>query len=224
MLSSAGCYNRPVNLGPVQLRRDPHESAEDPSAYMARLEELAEVLHGIPWMLGGGLAIPVTIGRFYRKHFDLDIVFPVEAFADVEAAMRRAAFRLWTYFPFSLFGRMRSSIHLPVRASGWLARRRMRKLKFRDASGRRQAPHLLSVIEAYPYRIENECLVTCDGRHRIPLIHPIVGHRHRTRRGHEIACFDLSYVAYFKVLKREPKHAVDLDVIRATKSLTQAQQ
>jgi hypothetical protein len=207
-----------VRIGPWQLRRDDPDSAEDPSAYMDRLEELAEVLHGLPWMLGGGLAIPVTLGRFYRSHYDLDIVFPVEAFPDIEAAMRRASFQLWTYFPFSLFGRVRSAIHLPVRAGGWIAQRRMRKLKFRDASGQRRRPHLLSLIECYPYRLEDNCIVTCDGRHRIPLIHPIVGHRHTTSRGHEIACFDLSYVAYFKVLKREPKHAEDLNVIRRART------
>jgi len=202
-----------VRLGSADLRQDTPPCAEAHARYWDRLHELAAVLDGVPWLLAGGLAIPVTLGRFYRDHFDIDIIFPLEAFEVVEERMRAGGFRLWTYFPYSLFGRARGALHIPVRAGGWLARRRMRKLKFRDASGRRKPPHLLSVIEALPYRIENGQYVTCDGRHRIPMAAPLRGHRYTTPAGHHIDCYHLSYVAYYKHLKTEPKHGEDLAVI-----------
>lgn len=173
------------------------------------------MLDGLPWALAGWLAIPVTIGRFYRPHYDVDIIFPHEAFGDVEQAMRAADFGLWTYFPFSLFGRVRGALHVPVTSSGPIVRRRTRKLKFRDASGRRRAPHLLSLIEALPYRIESDHIVTSDGRHRIPMQVPVIGHRHRTPSGYEIPCYHLHYVAYYKYPKTEPKHAEDLAIIES---------
>jgi hypothetical protein len=204
----------------IALRRDGAPVAEDPAAYRDRLAELAGILHGIPWMLAGGLTIPVTLGAFYRPHFDVDIAFSIEEFPRIECAMQRAGFQLWTYFPMSLFGACRTSLHVPVRADGRLARWRMRKLKFRDASGRRPVPHLLAIVEALPFRVVDGVLTTCDGRHRLPLDRPLVGHRTTTACGHEIACLDLHYVARLKKSKSEPKHWLDLAVLNDSRYVT----
>jgi hypothetical protein len=195
-----------------RIQRSEQPSAEEPSAYLARLEELASILQGIPWLLAGGLTIPLRLGRFYRRHYDVDVAFPVEAFPDVDRAMRRAGFYLSTHFPMSLHGRLRFAVSVPLRHDGWLARRRPRKLKYRDESGARAAPHLLSAVEALPYRIEDGCLRTSDGRHRLPLVRPLAGHRARAG-SHEIDCLDLHYVAALKRGRGESKHALDLSVV-----------
>jgi hypothetical protein len=170
------------------------------------------MLQGLPWFLAGGLAIPVTLGRFYRRHHDVDIAFPVDAFPEVETAMQRAGYALWTYFPMSLFGACRAALLVRIHATGALARWRPRKLKFHDASGARPRPHLLQVIEALPYRVVDGCFATCDGRHRVPLDRPLAGCTVLTPA--PIQCLDLHYVARLKQGRREPKDLLDLDVIR----------
>ena len=180
--------------------------------YLQRLGELAGVLSGIPWLLAGGLTIPLRLGRFYRRHYDVDVAFPVESFGDVDQAMRGAGFSLSPHFPMSGHGRFRFAVSVPLRHDGWLARRRPRKLKYRDATGMRAAPHLLAAVEALPYRIEDGCLRTCDGRHRLPLVRPLAGHRAQVG-SHEIQCLDLHYVSALKRGGGDPKHALDLSVV-----------
>lgn len=202
-----------MRLGKVEFSRDLSPVAEDPRHYASRLAELARILHGVPWMLAGGLAVPVTLGSFYRQHFDVDIAFPLDAFPHIEHAMSQGGYYLSTYFPVSLFGTARSALHVPVSSTGALARRRTRKLKFRDGSGRRPPPNLLAVIEALPFRVVDDWFVTCDGRHRLKLDRPLVGHRMQTSDGNEVPCLDLHYVSRMKKLKSEPKHWLDLAVI-----------
>lgn len=193
----------------VELYRPP--VAEDPSVYWDRLSELAAILDGLPWALAGGLAVPVTTGSFYRRHYDVDIIFPWAAMPEIEAAMRRARFELRTHFPFSFFKMLRGALHVSVSSTGALVRRRMRKLKFRDTSGRRHLP--FAIVEAFPYWIEDGMMISCDGHQRVPLTKPLIGYRHVTPGGPEIPCHDLDYVAACMRGRREPKHARDLSVI-----------
>lgn len=194
------------------VQRAATPSAEDPSAYLGRLGKLAAILNGIPWILAGGLAIPLTLGAFYRRHYDVDVAFPAGAFEDVDRAMRSAGFYLSTHFPMSVHGRLKFSVTVPLRHDGWLARRRPRKLKYRDTDGAGPTPNLLASVEALPFEIADGCLRTCDGRHRLPLVRPLVGHRARVG-SHVIDCLDLHYVAALKRRCRDPKHALDLSVV-----------
>lgn len=171
------------------------------------------MLDGIPWLLAGGLAIPVTLGRFYRAHSDIDVAFPLEELPRVDVALRRAGYYLTTSRPMSFFGKLRFALSVPVRADGPFVRYRPRKLKYRDGTGARRAPHLLSVIEVLPYRVVDGVWTTCDGRYRFPVVRPLAGHRTRTPAGHEIACLDLHYVGEIKKRIPEPKHSIDLAVI-----------
>jgi hypothetical protein len=202
-----------MKLGHLSLLRGATPPAEGVGHYPARLDELASLLHGLPWLLAGGLTVPLTLGRFYRRHYDVDIAFPVEEFRAVHRAMRRGGYYLSTYFPLSLFGRLRFALSVPIDPDGWLARHRPRKLKFRDDTGRRCAPHLLSIVEALPYRVVDGSFTSLDGRQRIPLDRPLAGHRFTTASGREITCLDLHYVAVLASQRHHPKHALDLTVI-----------
>ena len=201
------------DLRRIQLLRDGQGPSEDPSLYPKRLGELAEMLAGIPWMLAGGLAIPMTLGRFYRRHYDIDVVFPVEEFSRVDLALRGSGYFLTTYRPMSIFGRMRFALSVPIRSDGFFVRHRPRKLKYRDGTGARRRPNLLAVVEALPYRIADGCFASCDGRYRFPLVRPLEGHRVETPAGHTIACLDLHYVGEIKKRTIAPKHTLDLAVI-----------
>jgi hypothetical protein len=202
-----------MRLGRYELYRSERQAIDDPSLYMERLDELAGILEGIPWVLAGGLTIPLTLGAFYRRHYDVDVAFPVEAFPAIDGAMRRAGYYLSTYFPMSWFGRFRFALSVPVRANGWLVRRRPRKLKFKEKGGGHGPPHLIASIDALPYRITNGRFVTCDGRFDFPLVRPLVGHHLATPRGYDIACLHLHYVGAIKETIAQPKHSLDLEVI-----------
>jgi hypothetical protein len=204
----------------IRLLRDGVRPAEASSHYMERLGELARILAGIPWLLAGGLSIPLTLGRFYRRHYDIDVAFPLEEFPRVDDAMRRAGYYLTTNRPLSLFGALRCSLSVPVRVDGPFVRHRPRKLKYRDATGTRGHPNLLAVVEAMPYRIVDGCFASCDGRYRIPLVHPLEGHRIVTPAGHTIACLGLHYVGETKKRAPDAKHTMDLAVIAARREPT----
>jgi len=181
--------------------------------YPERLSELAGILDGIPWLLTGGVTIPLRLGEFYRRHGDIDVAFPVEAFADIDRAMRAAGFYLARGMPMSFFGRMRFSVCVPIRCDGWFVRHRPRKLRYLDDTGARTRPHLLTRVDAFPYRITDGRFTTLDGRYEFPLDRPLVGHRFRTAGGHEISCLDLHFVAEIKRRTGDPKHALDLSVV-----------
>ena len=202
-----------MQIGRYQFEFGADEPAEDPVDYPARLDELAGTLRGLPWLLAGGLTIPLQIGGFYRTHSDIDVAFPVESFPEVATAMARAGYYLSTYFPMSFFGHGRLAINVPVREDGWLVRRRMRKLRFLDGTGRRRAPHLLQAIDALPYRIVDGNFASCDGRYRFPLVRPLAGYRMTTQSGDRIECLDLHYVTRFKRGLDGPKHALDVSVV-----------
>ena len=204
----------------VRIVRDGRRFAHDSSRYRERLSELAAVLDGIPWLLAGGLAIPMTLGRFYRDHSDIDVAFPVEEFPRLDAAMREAGYYLSTSRPMSLFGALRCALSIPVSATGTFVRRRPRKLKYRDHTGARPAGQLLSVVEVMPYRVVDGVWTTCDGRFRVPLARPLAGYRTKTSAGHEIACLDLHYVGEVKKRIADPKHTLDLAVIAAQREPT----
>ena len=203
-----------MKFGRYELYRSERDAVDEPSRYMRRLADLAQILDGIDWVLAGGLAIPLTLGGFYRRHYDVDVAFPVEEFPRVEAAMARAGYYLSTYFPMSVFGRMRFAASIPITWESRLVRRRPRKLKFRELSAVEREPHLITEVDALPYRIENGRFVTCDGRYDFPLERPLVGHRLQTSRGHQIACLNLHYVGAIKETIDHPKHTLDLKVIR----------
>jgi len=193
-----------------------HEAqvAESPAVYAERIGELAAILDGLPWILGGGLAIPFTRGDFHRAHTDIDLLFEDRHFPLIEAAFARHGYELWQHYAMSFFGAFSGAWHVRLHHDSFLARIRRRKLKFRDARGGRQKPHLLAAIDALPFRIEDGVLQTCDGRHRFALKHPMVGHRAQSAAGHEIPCLHFEYVARLKGTRRDPKDIQDFALIR----------
>jgi hypothetical protein len=159
------------------------------------------------------MTIPLQIGGFYRAHVDIDVAFPVESFPEILSAMEQAGYYLATYLPMSFFGLRRRALNIPVRHDGWLVRRRPRKLRFLDATGTRTAPHLLASIDCFPYRIEDGCFASCDGRYRFPLVRPIAGHTFTTTGGDSISCLDLHYVTRIKQMLPGAKHALDVSMV-----------
>lgn len=176
------------------------------------ISDIAAILDGIPWVLGGGLAVPMTLGSFARYHDDVDLLFDDAVFPQVEAAFARAGFALWQRFPMTFFGAWPGAIELRVHQGDLLPRLRRRKLQFhRDGA----APlGVLRTVDALPFRIVDGVLCTCDRRQRVPLTLPLVGYVARTPAGHAVPCLHLSYVAILKGGRREPKDLLDYARIR----------
>lgn len=195
-------------------RGDEPRSEADPSQLPAAIEELAEILDGLPWVLGGGLAIPFTRGSFHRPHADVDVLFEDRHFPEIAAAFAHRGFELWQHYTMSLFGAFGGRLHIRVHPSHPLARIRRRRLKFRDLSGRRAASDLLVAVDALPFRLVDGMLCTCDGRHRFALTRPVVGYRAQTAAGYEVPCLDFEYVARLKGPRRDPKDLQDFTIIR----------
>lgn len=198
----------------IRWRWRESKQAEPPDAYAERIGELADILDGVPWVLGGGLAIPFTRGEFHRVHTDVDLLFEERHFPAIHEAFVARGYELWQHYTMSLFGAFTGAVHVRLRPDSLLARIRRRKLKYRDATGRRGPSHLLASVDALPYRIVDGQLRTCDGRHRFSLVRPVVGHRARSAAGHEIPCLDLEYVARLKGPRREARDIVDFALIR----------
>ncbi len=202
-------------MGPgIRWRWREGHVAEPREVYADRIGELAAILDGLPWVLGGGLAIPFTRGDFHREHTDIDLLFDDNDFPAIEAAFRRHGYSLWQHYTMSLFGAFTGAVHVRLRPHSLLARIRRRRLKFRDDTGRRCRPHLLAAIDALPFRIRDGVLHTCDRRHHITLTHPLVGYRARSAAGHEIPCLHFEYVARLKGARRDPKDLHDFAIIR----------
>lgn len=197
----------------IRWRRKQSESRTvDDATLRRRISELAAILDGIPWVLGGGLAVPMTLGSFTRSHYDVDLLFDDAQFPAIERAFTKAGFALWQRFPMSVFGRLRGAFELRVHEHWLLPRLRRRKLQFRADVGHESQ---LQVVDALPFRIVDGVLCTCDRRQRVPLTVPLVGHVARTAAGHEVPCLHLSYVAMLKGGRREPKDLHDYERIKA---------
>lgn len=174
-----------------------------------RIGELAAVLSGIPWVLGGGLAIPFTLGEFQRTHDDVDLLFHDEHFPAIERAFARAGYSLWQRYPMSFFGAWPGALELRVTQASALARIRRRKLQFHPYESGVGSTRLPRSVDALPFRIRSGMLLTCDGRRRVPMTVPVVGHIARSAAGHAIPCLHLTYVAHLKANRREPKDLLD---------------
>jgi hypothetical protein len=184
-----------------------------PELQRARVEELAAMLVGIPWILGGGLAIPLTRGEFHRDHTDIDLLFDDAEFPRIEQRFADYGFSLWQHYSMSFFGHFAGAWHLRVRSDGFLARIRRRKLKFRTPDPRPDSVRL-QTVDALPFRIHDGRIITCDGRHSYPLTRPLVGHVAHSAAGHPIPCLSFEYVALLKGPRREQKDLEDFAIIR----------
>jgi hypothetical protein len=186
---------------------------KSPSLQRARVEELAAILVGIPWILGGGLAIPFTRGEFHREHSDIDLLFDDAEFPRIEERFQQYGFSLWQHYSMSLFGFLAGAWHVRVKSTGVLACLRRRKLKFRTRDPQEESVRLQSV-DALPFRIRNGRINTCDGRHSYPMTRPLVGHIAHSAAGHPIPCLSFEHVALFKGPRREHKDLQDFAIIR----------
>lgn len=171
------------------------------TAWLAPLDRLAAILDGHRWLVAGGLAVPLSLGRFYRPHRDIDVVVPFAGMGGVDDAMRAAGYRLTTRVSFHL-GTRRITLRLPLRGRGPLLRLRCRKLRYLPQRGvGALRPRHLDVM---PFDLVDGHIAPRNMDRRVPLTEPIEGCRIVLPSGREVTVLHLHYV---RALMHRPGYA-----------------
>jgi hypothetical protein len=207
-----------MKLGAVEFlpyRRNPKQPSpcEESSRYFEALDIVAEMLDGLPWMLAGGLSVPVTLGTFYRAHRDVDIVIPIEDFERLDTTLRGRGYALVMRFPIS-WRRHGLVLQIWTRASGLLVRKRCQRLSFVDRTREDGPECFVAKIDVYPFRFANGVLETCDYSHGVDATTPLVGRRVTLASGRVVPCLNLHYVDRLKAFRGGLIHRIDRAVIR----------
>jgi len=206
-----------IRVGPVTLACLPPKEASvcaetDAAPYLNAIEHLGRMLAPDTWALAGGLVIPISVGGFYRRHTDIDIVMPLARLCDVVDAFRAGGYELYTNWSVSHHSRG-ILLQCRVRSDGGLVKMRPRRLYVKRREPAMDEP-LLEKIDLYPYRERDRGLETCNTRR-------VLSRRTMQRsalapfgRPGDVQCLHLDNVASLKSLRSGTKHRLDCMVIR----------
>lgn len=206
---------KPVRLGRITIDSFPRKALQiepeaDPCPYLRALKELCGLLAPDSWALAGGLAVPIALGRFYRKHADIDIVMPLDRLSQLVCSLRAGGYALYTSWHVNHHSRG-VVVECRLNSDGRLVR--PRRLYVRRAV-REPGNRLLDKIDLYPYRDLGNRLETCNS-------HRVLSHRAMQRSplapfdfpGY-VNCLHLDNVANLKSTRSGAKHKLDCAVIR----------
>lgn len=210
----AGAADAGMQLGPLALalRRKPGAQPvsaaqlPDTADYYRVLGALARTLAGQPWMVVAGCAVPLTLGRFYRRHQDLDIAVPVEALPRIAAALQHDGYTLTTrLLRTRAWRRIDLEIRLRVGPDSFWLRRVPRHLKFHAPA----SVGFAACIDLFPYVLTDNELLIPGERLCIPRRDPLQG-AVRLPTGVEVAVEHLYYVGAVKSRRRHARDELDL--------------
>lgn len=209
--------SRRIRIGPLTLECLPPRDAlvrpdADPGPYVRAVEALGRLLTPDTWALAGGLVVPISVGGFYRRHTDIDIVMPLARLDEVVSAFRRNGYQLYTNWAASHHSRG-ILLQCRVRSDGAMLRLRPRRLYVKRTGPARGSP-LLEKIDLYPYRERDGYLETCNTRRKLA--------RRTMQRSSlrpfdipgQVTCLHLDNVASLKSFRTGAKHRLDCAVIR----------
>lgn len=209
--------NKCVRIGRIIVSSFPRkallvEPAADPCPYLRALKELCGLAPPDTWALAGGLAVPIAVGHFYRKHADIDIVMPVERLHELVGALRAGGYELYTSWHVNHHSRG-LVLECRIRSDGCLAWSRPRRLYVRRHI-REPADWLLDKIDLYPYRDRGDHLETCNSSRA--LSKRTMQRSSLTPFDHAgyVNCLHLENVASLKSTRTGAKHQLDCAVIR----------
>ncbi|WP_447977378.1 nucleotidyltransferase domain-containing protein [Candidatus Nitrospira bockiana] len=193
------------------LKDDLVRLSEDGSFYAARIASLAGILQGTPWHLVGGLAVPVTIGRFYRHHHDLDVALDLADLATVTSAMERAGYRLYTT---TLVRHRGAGVALCWPITPKVAQRvsLIRGHFFLSRSAWMRAD-FMAKIDCFPYRDRGGFIETVNTGLRLPKNKRSPLSRPVSFGARTIPCFTLPHVRRIKLQSPSRRDQLDIAVI-----------
>ncbi|MGA8261913.1 MAG: hypothetical protein WB783_17005 [Arenicellales bacterium] len=212
-----GLVNKRLGVGPVAIETvhpKPFriEPESDPAPYLEALRALQRMLAPGTWALAGGLAVPITMGCFYRRHGDVDIVMPLGVFSDVVRAFRAGGYELYTSWAVTHHSRG-LLLECRIKSDGPTLRLRPRRLYVRRPA-RGVEGTLLGKIDLYPYRDRGSHLETCNSNRVLAKRTMRCSSLAPFSRAGQVSCLDLENVACLKTLRTGAKHQLDCVVIR----------
>jgi hypothetical protein len=157
-----------MRIGRLHIRVVKRRGGSTPAPFDAatcyqRLGELADTLHGHPWMVVSGLVEPLLSGRFSRPHGDIDIAVPVEHVEGAAAAVVRKGFILTTRVLRTHLG-PRYDIEAHLRIAPGMLRWRYRRLRFwrLNADGELDESAFPPYVDLFPYILKERELLVVD--------------------------------------------------------------
>lgn len=181
----------------------------DEAYYFESIHALCRMLDEIPWLLAGGLAVPFTLGGFFREHDDIDIMVPCASMPAACIQFRSAGYQLFKRVIFSHNARS-IVVRYPVEP-GTEVRPNLNyaMLRLKDQSKYR----ILDKIDIHPYQIKDGIL---ESDYRGPMLEvsdSVQSLSIKTGHKTQFKCLDLRYVARLKQARHGTKHQIDLIAI-----------
>lgn len=209
--------SRRIRIGPLTLESLPPKVAlvqpdTDAGPYVRAVQALVGLLTPDTWALAGGLVVPISVGGFYRRHTDIDIVMSLARFDDVVNAFRRNGYRLYTNWTVSHHSRG-VLLECRVRSADAVVRLRPRRLYVKRTAPPRGGP-LLEKIDLYPYREQDGYLETCNTRRKLTRRTMQQSSLRPFGSPGQVTCLHIENVASLKSFRTGAKHRLDCAVIR----------
>jgi hypothetical protein len=173
--------------------------------------------HQSTWMLSGGLAVPASVGRFYRIHYDIDIgVFEGDLDTVIETAGRNSyglfSRRIMTKIPGT---DLKVDIYRSVSVSEVKDKhpKNLRLVRLENDQPVHHA-HLLDYFDVYPYSVKDGIVRSFEGNICIPEEEDRLG-KYTTISGMEIQVRSPAYIRALKEKRGSPKDLLDLALLNA---------
>lgn len=204
-----------IQLGRIKINRIQQKPKlvrpiYDSAHYISAITTLARSLGSDLWMLAGGLAIPIVLGRFYREHTDIDMVTPIDKLPSLIEKSQSKGYHLYTSYTIS---HNSSGLVLSIRINpcGSIIKLRKRRLSLKNPKLRNE---LLKNIDLYPFRDRGSFLETCDGKINLKELKM----HHVSLNGfgsqNHIYCLNLANIDQLKAQRTGIKHRLDRIVIQ----------
>jgi len=181
------------------------------------LDKLVDILKGnFEWVLSGGLAIPTTIGSFYRIHDDIDIGIHERDLEKLTEAAAQNEYGLFSrIFMTKISTAHKVDVYKSVSPEEALEKQCKRLRLVRLGKNGKIARHdnLLDYFDVYTHYYEDGELVSNEGGTRVPLFNNY-GKTYATISGKKIMVRALEYIEQLKLRGKDEKDKHDLRILR----------
>jgi hypothetical protein len=181
------------------------------------LDKLADILKGnFEWVLSGGLAIPTTIGSFYRIHDDIDIGIHERDLGKLAEAAAQNGYGLFSrIFMTKVSPSHKVDVYKSVSPEEALEKQSKRLRLVRLGKNGKIVRHenLLDYFDVYTHYYEDGELVSNEDGTRVPLFNNY-GRAYTTISKKKIIVRALEYIEQLKLTGKDEKDKHDLRILR----------
>ncbi len=188
------------------------EELSDIEPLQKAIDETSRMLHGEDWLLGGGVAVALALGGFYRRHSDLDLIIEKNSLSGVCEKMASNGYGLYTR-KLMKHGRFGLCLFVRVHPRGLLVARHPRRLCFARFDGGIENAYLAK-LDVYLFEETRTQYIALDRGRILEKIVPVRGCEYTTQSGYAMRCLNLYYVEKFSAGRGGARHLLDILAIR----------